>query len=297
MRARWLLVGLAVILALGGARLYDRLPRTATPPASVANRAFGSAAKPEAPAVVWAVGDGADGGAAARAVSALIRRRNPARMLYLGDVYDRGTAEEFRDGYDSVYGQLAGRTAPTPGNHDWPAHPEGYDAYWRGQTGAATPPWYAFRIGGWNVISLNSEAPHTAGSPQLRWLRATLKRSPGTCTLAFWHRPRESAGSHGDQKDVTPFWRELRGHATLVVNGHDHNMQRLRPRYGITGLIAGAGGHSQYALGRDERLRFGDDSQDGALRLALRRGSAKATFVSVDGTILDRSSVRCTPRA
>lgn len=298
MNARWLLVGLAAAVAFAGDRAYDLLPRTAPPPVPAANGAFGSAAAPEAPAVVWAIGDGADGGAAARAVSALIHRGNPARMLYLGDVYERGTAEEFRENYDSVYGPLASRTAPTPGNHDWPAHPEGYDEYWRGQTGAATPPWYAFRIGGWNVISLNSEAPHTADSAQVRWLRATLKRTSGTCTLAFWHRPLESAGSHGDQKDVEPFWQELRGHASLIVNGHDHNMQRLRPRYGITGLIAGAGGHSQYAFDRrDSRLRFGDDSRDGALRLALRPGAANTTFVAVDGTVLDRSSVRCAQRA
>lgn len=50
-------------------------------------------------------------------------------------------------------------------------------------------------------------------------------------------------------------------------------------------------------MGRDEWLRVGDDTQDGALRLALRPGSAEAMFVAVDGTVLDRSSVRCEPGA
>lgn len=294
MRARWLLAGLVAALTFAGALAYALLPRTAPPPVAVANDAFLSAARPDAPAVLWAVGDGGDGGAAARRVSALIRRGNPARMLYLGDVYEDGTAEEFRKNYDTVYGALASRTAPTPGNHEWPVHPEGYDPYWQRRTGSATPPWYAFRIGGWNIISLNSEAPHAAGSEQLRWLRRTLDRSSGTCTLAFWHRPFESAGRYGD-KDIAPFWQALAGRAALVVNAHDHNMQRLRPRDGITGLVVGSGGRSRYALRSDERLRFGDDSRDGALRLALRPGSAKMTFVAVDGSVLDRSSVRCDP--
>ncbi|MDQ4129997.1 MAG: glycosyltransferase family 4 protein, partial [Actinomycetota bacterium] len=39
-------------------------------------------------AVVWAVGDGADGGAVARAVASYISAAGPDRFLYLGDVYD-----------------------------------------------------------------------------------------------------------------------------------------------------------------------------------------------------------------
>lgn len=295
MRTRWLLAGLAAVLAFAGALAYGLLPRAAPAPVTVANDAFPSAARPDAPAVVWAVGDGGNGSAAARRVAALIRRDNPARLLYLGDVYESGTAEEFRTNYDTVYGALASRIAPTPGNHEWPARQEGYDPYWRRRSGAATPPWYAFRIGGWNVVSLNSEAPHAAGSDQLRWLRRTLDRFSGTCTLAFWHRPLESAGKYGTQNDIAPFWQELTGRAALVVNAHDHNMQRLRPRDGITALVAGSGGRSRYGLRSDERLLFGNDSQDGALRLALRPGAADATFVAADGSVLDRSSVRCAP--
>jgi calcineurin-like phosphoesterase family protein len=111
--------------------------------------------------------------------------------------------------------------APTPGNHDWPDHESGYDSYWQRVTGAPTPPWYAFRAGGWHVLVLNSEAPHGPGSAQLRWLRAQL-RGRTSCRLANWHRPRFSAGRHGDQPDMSPMWDALRGHAALVLSGHDH---------------------------------------------------------------------------
>ncbi len=281
-----LIAGVAVLILSGR-------PDSDPPPRTVPNEAFRSPEMPDRPAVVWAVGDGADGSDAARAVARRIARERPDRLLYLGDVYEHGSAEDFRERYDTVYGALAPITAPTPGNHEWPAHASGYDPYWRARTGAATPPWYAFRIGGWRIISLNSEAPHGRGSPQLRWLRSELRRGSGTCTLAFWHRPLQSAGSHGDQHDVAPLWNALRGRARLVLNGHDHNLQRLRPRDGITELVAGAGGHEHYRLHDDRRVLFGDVEHYGAVRLHLRRGHASISFVTATGAVLDRSSARC----
>lgn len=286
---------LAVLVLLGATAIVYGQVRPAPPPRPVPNEAFRSASSPDRPATVWAVGDGADGSDAARAVADRIVADRPDRVLYLGDVYEGGSAADFRDRYQPVYGRLVPRTAPTPGNHDWPTHPEGYDAFWSSRTGAPTPPWYSFRAGGWQIVSLNSEAPHDPGSEQVRWLRALLARTPGTCSLAFWHRPLQSAGKHGDQGDVAPLWDALRGHASVVVNGHDHNLQRLRPRDGITQYVAGAGGRSRYALSIDPRVQFGDDGRDGALRMRLRPGGAELSFVAVDGKVLDRSRVSCDP--
>jgi len=250
-RLGWL--GLAILLVVGVTYAAIALARRSPPPPRpVANRAFRTAIRPDAPATVWAVGDGADGGAAARAVARRIAAGRPDRVLFLGDVYPDGTASDFRGGFRSVYGSLARRTAPTPGNHDWPNHDVGYDPYWRSVTGAATPPWYAFRVGGWEVLSLNSEAPHGADSAQLRWLRARLRSDTGTCRLAFWHRPLHSAGLHGDQHDVAPLEDALVGHAALVLNGHDHDLQRLRPARGIVSLVVGAGGHGRYGVNSDD---------------------------------------------
>lgn len=281
-------------VGIGLALRADRTPAAQT----VANSAFRSAPARGTAALVWAVGDGADGNATSREIARRIERERPDRLLYLGDVYETGTAEEFKSGYDTVYGRLTRLTAPTPGNHEWPNRTTGYDPYWRSKTGAATPGWYAFRLGGWRFLSLNSEAPHDPGSPQVRWLERTLARERGTCTLAFWHRPLQSAGKHGDQGDVEPLWNPLRGKASIVVNAHDHNIQRLRPRDGIAEYIAGAGGRSRYKLdASDPRLAFADDQRDGALRIELRPGRAELSFVTVDGTVIDRSAVACRPAA
>jgi Calcineurin-like phosphoesterase len=244
-------------------------------------------------AVVWAVGDGANGSHDARALARRIVAARPTLFLYLGDVYARGLRAEFRDNYRTVYGALDARAAPTPGNHEWGHHLSGYDPYWRSARHLPPPAFYSFRVAGWRFLSLNSEAPHGPGSQELRWLASQL-RGIGTCTVAYWHRPRYSAGSHGDQADVAPLWDALRGHATLVLNGHDHDLQRLRPIDGITELVAGAGGNGRYAVDRaDDRLAFANDSDYGALRLDLAPGSARWAFVASDGRRLDSGALRC----
>lgn len=282
---------IAIVMVVGGLLAFGPQP-------SIAPGRGGFelvASVPGKQAELWAVGDG-DASRDGRAVAALVRAAKPARLLYLGDVYESGTAAEFRDDFAPSYGRFATRTAPTPGNHDWPNHESGYDRYWRRALGRRrTAAWYAFRAGGWQVLSLNSEAAHGPGSPQLRWLRARLRGS-GTCTLAFWHRPRFSAGRHGDQEDVAPLWNALRGSAAIVLSGHDHDMQRLRPVDGMTQFVSGAGGRSHYGVDSgDDRLAFSDDERDGALRLRLRRGLASHAFVAVSGRVLDRGRVRCRP--
>jgi hypothetical protein len=129
-------------------------------------------------AVVWAVGDGADGGRSGKAVAARIAKGPVDRVLYLGDVYDDGTAAEFADEYRTTYGRVAPLTAPVSGNHDSSHEPTGYDPYWRRVHGVRPPDWYAFRAAGWTILAIDSEAPHTRRSAQERWLRRVL-RAPG----------------------------------------------------------------------------------------------------------------------
>lgn len=294
---RWWSILLATLVFAGIAALAISARRDAPPPKPVPNRAFPTPSGSRSAATVWAVGDGADGSAPAAKVASMIAEADPDRLLYLGDVYDSGTAREFRQNFAPLYGRIADRIAPTPGNHEWPNHDVGYDPYWQKVTGEATPPWYRFRLAGWDILSLNSEAPHGPGSEQAKWLKRQLT-GDGTCRLAFFHRPRFSAGRHGDQDDIQPLWDLLRGRASLVLSGHDHNLQRLQPVDGLTQLVAGAGGRSHYDLDQDdERLAFARENQDGALRIDLKPGTAKLTFLSAEGSPLDGSSVSCSPTA
>ena len=246
------------------------------------------------PAVVWAVGDGADGQPSTHRVGRLVARGKPDRFLYLGDVYEEGTKDEYKENYDPVFGRIKRVTAPTPGNHEWPKRDEGYHPYWRSVTGRDIPDYYKFTIAGWEILSLNSSTSFDDGSPQIRWLRSNLPGN-GTCRLAFWHRPRYGFGDHGHQPELAPLWNALRNRAALVVNGHEHNMQRFHRRDGITELVAGAGGRGIYRIKPEERakLAFANDTDFGALRLRLRPGRADYRFVAVDGRTLDSGRVRC----
>src|SRR5215207_7697275 len=76
--------------------------------------------RPKSRSVVWAVGDAADGSAAARQVASMVASHRVDRLLYLGDVYATGTAHEFEARYRPLYGRLGPMTAPTIGNHEWP---------------------------------------------------------------------------------------------------------------------------------------------------------------------------------
>lgn len=253
---------------------------------------LGRSSPDASPSVVWAVGDGADGGEAGRALGARITRSRVDRFLYLGDVYERGTLEEFRRNYAPAYGRFARVTAPTPGNHDWPLHRKGYDRYWQHLTGALPRLQYSFETGGWQIISVNSETPDDPS--QRRWLEQQLTE-PGDCRIAFWHRPRFSAGGeHGDDPRVAPLWEAVRGRVRIVLNGHEHNSQRLKPIDGTTEFVAGAGGHSPYAIeSEDPRAAWTDDAHQAALRLDLRPTRADYAWVTPTGKELDRGTIRC----
>jgi hypothetical protein len=244
--------------------------------------------------IVWAIGDGADGGAHSRAVAAMVGAQRVDRLLYLGDVYETGTAQEFRANYDSAYHPFNPVTAPTIGNHEWPNVATGYVPYWTAVRGTPPPLWYAFAASGWQLISLNSNTPTSAD--QLAWLSKEISQTPryGTCRLAFMHHPVFSAGLHGDLGSLHGIFGELQGHASIVLAGHDHDMQRLQPVNGITPYVDGAGGRELYPVNRaDPRLAFADDTHHGALRIKLHPDRAVLTFVAEDGTTIDQSTVNC----
>jgi hypothetical protein len=246
-------------------------------------------------AVVWAAGDLATPGVRAGRVAALVRRGRPDRFLYLGDVYETGTARDFRRWYHPRLGRLADITEPTIGNHEWDNRFRGYYRYWYGRKGHQLPPWSKIEIAGWEILDLNSQAPHRSDSAQVRWLRAALE-GPGDCRIAFWHRPRYSEGAYGGAPDLNPLWTALSGHARIVLSGHDHNLQRHSRQLGLLQYVVGAGGRPRYKLHYGpSTMVWGTDKVDGALRIVLKPGRALLEFRAPSGRLLDRSSERCDP--
>ena len=246
---------------------------------------------------VWAVGDAAVPERADDRLASRVAREGIDRLLYLGDVYEKGTAREFATNYASGWGRFKRITRPTPGNHEWKRRRQGYDPYW----GSRAPRnggghYYSFNVGGWHFVSLNSHEDSGSGSAQAAWLRRDLKRYRGTCTIAFTHRPRYSAGGYGDAPDLEPLYSRLAGRSVALLSSHEHNYQRLRRQRGITQFVVGTGGRPLSQLdASDPRLAAFEDRRYGALRLRLRRGRADYEFVRTDGTRGDDGSLSCRP--
>jgi acid phosphatase type 7 len=254
-------------------------------------------AGPAAAQTVWAVGDGADSSSDDDTLAAHIQGAGVDKLLYLGDVYENGTAAEYSQYYDPGFGRMKAITAPTPGNHEWDNRAQGYDPYWG--TAVQQPGgghYYSFDFGGFHFVSLNSEEPTGYGSPQVTWLQRDLARYPGTCTIPFIHRPRWSAGPQWNTVALQPIWSTLRNHAVVLLSGHAHNYQRHKPYQGITQFVIGTGGHEVSGNDPfDPRLARGVGGVIGALRMRLQLGGFGYDFIDVDGRTLDRGLIECKP--
>jgi hypothetical protein len=245
--------------------------------------------------VVVAAGDIADCASSGDERTAALLDRLRGSVLALGDnVYEHGTIKEYRACYAPSWGRHKRRTRPTPGNHDYVDElASGYFGYYGKSAGPGRRGYYSFDLGAWHVVSLNSERDFTAGGAQVRWLKRDLARSRARCVLAFWHRPRWSAGKYGDDGNYAPFWNALYdARADVVLTAHDHNYQRY-PRLnkqgqidrvrGIRNFVVGTGGRRLYTLRSDSRRQAANGRTFGVLQLTLRPASYLWRFIPVAG--------------
>jgi hypothetical protein len=182
------------------------------------------------------------------ATAALVARL-PGTVAVLGDsVYEVGSDEEYRRCYAPSWGRFKGRTRPAVGNHEYGTPgAAGYFRYFGAAAGPSGRGYYAYRLGSWQVVVLNTNCAAAggcgAGSPQERWLRAELARSRGRCVLAYGHHPRLSSGFHGPDTSIDRLWRALAaGGAELYLAGHDHHYERFAPVRGVRQFVVGTGG-------------------------------------------------------
>ena len=186
-------------------------------------------------------------------LTARLLDRIPGTVFTAGDnAYFQGTADQFTKCYDPTWGRHRARTRPAPGNHDYESGGGAYYNYFGANAGPAGLGYYAFTVGLWRVISLNSEVSSAPGSAQLEWLHNELSTARTFCTAVIWHRPLFSSGRAGDNADMRDVWRTLyEFDVDLVINGHDHDYERfapqdpdgrLDPARGIREFVVGTGG-------------------------------------------------------
>jgi hypothetical protein len=80
---------------------------------------------------------------------------------------------------------------------------------------------------------------------QFQWLEKELKASGSAWKIAFFHHPLYSSGDrHGSdirlREVLEPLF--LRYNVSVVLNGHDHFYERVKPQKGIAYFVVGSGG-------------------------------------------------------
>lgn len=295
------LTGVTVIalfaLACGGSDGPIRpTPPVAEPPGTTGTALPAPPVVPLVPdAVLVGAGDVAMCGVPEVEMTARLLEGIAGTVVALGDLaYPSGSANDFATCYEPTWGRVKWRTRPAPGNHDYETpRGAGYYAYFGENAGPSGLGYYSYRAGAWLVLSLNSNIPATADSPQAAWVRATLASNPTACTLAYWHHPVFSSGPNSNAKVMRDIWSILQqGGADVVLSSHDHLYERFAPqdaagradpRNGLREFVVGTGGAHLYSPRTLQPNSEVISSTHGVLKLTLKATSYDWQFIPIPG--------------
>jgi 1,4-alpha-glucan branching enzyme len=174
-------------------------------------------------------------------------------VLLLGDnMYGGESAKDFESKFSGVYDELLAdkvKFYAALGNHDL-ALQTNYE-----QFNMNGKEYYRFKKGNVAFYALNS---NYMDKKQVQWLEDELAKDTSEWKVAFMHHPPySSGGKHGSDKQlreiVEPIF--VKYGVNVVLTGHDHFYERVKPQKGIYYFVSGAGG----------KLRSGDIKDNSVL--------------------------------
>lgn len=221
----------------------------------------------------WVIGDSGMGNDDQRAVRDGFLSANQGRhidgWIMLGDnAYgsgiDDGTQAHYQDGvFENMYESILQNTVlwPALGNHDYNNHipfspaPAYFDIFSlpvnaeAGGVPSGTEKYYSYNYGNIHFIVLDSyDEDRSASGPMATWLTADLQQNSAEWTVAYWHHPPYTKGSHNSdnwnfldgelvemRENILPLLEEYG--VDLVLNGHSHSYERsflLDSHYGYS---------------------------------------------------------------
>jgi hypothetical protein len=165
-------------------------------------------------------------------------------VLMLGDnIYGGKNARDFERKFELPYKPLlaAGvRFYASIGNHDNP-NERFYKPF--NMSGSR---YYSFKKGNVTFFVLDS---NYMDSPQLGWLERELQTSNTAWKICYFHHPLYSDGKfHGPDADLRAALKPLfeKYGVNVVLSGHDHVYERIRPKNGIYYFVLGNSGELRY---------------------------------------------------
>ncbi len=270
-----------------------------------------------------ALGDSGNGGLTQYAVAASLRTWNPDLVLHMGDVIYPAFSNSLADiRCLSVYQR---QMASTPyyftfGNHDLYSNDDGpYLNSFALPTNSAsgTSHYYSFDHGDVHFVSVflptltpfSQQATYglAVGSAQYNWLTNDLATTSRRWKVLFFHAPMNTSSAHRyddlngngtyDRFEISAILDPVceRHGVQLVLNGHDHNYERFRPKGGLTRIVSGGGGYALYGMVERDPESVWFQSIHHHLRVTVEGDWMKTEAVATDGTVIDSTTIPRVP--
>ena len=202
-------------------------------------------------------------------------------MIHMGDVaYDEGTLVQLDDNFFTPYAELLRHLAlfPAAGNHDYET--ERGAPFREVFNLPGNEKWYSYDYGPIHFAVLDTEADYAT---QAKWLDRDLGESKAAWKVVYLHKPPYSSGEHGSDPALRRLLAPVvEAHGVqLVLAGHDHDYERMKPQNGVAYVVTGGGGRGTKAVGSSSFTAF---SVDVIHFLTIDVDGDELTLHAIDGT-------------
>jgi Calcineurin-like phosphoesterase len=210
-------------------------------------------------------------------------------VLMLGDnIYGGHSARDFERKFERPYRSLldAGvRFYASLGNHDDPNEERLYKPF--NMNGER---YYTFKKGNVAFFALDS---NYMDPKQLDWLEKELRNSNADWKVCFFHHPLYSDGKfHGPDTNLraqlTPLF--LKYGINVVLSGHEHVYERIKPEEGIYYFVLGNSGQLRFHnLRPSSEMQSGLDTDQGFILMEISGNKLYFQTISRTGKTVDAS--------
>jgi predicted phosphodiesterase len=218
-------------------------------------------------------------------------------VVMLGDnIYGGNSPTDFSRKFEMPYKLLLDQGVKfyaSLGNHDNAAVEKAYKPFnMNGQQ------YYSYKKGNVQFFALDS---NYMDPKEVAWLTKELQNSGADWKICYFHHPLySSAAFHGSSLELRQILEPLfvQNGVQVVLAGHDHVYERIKPQNGIYYFVAGSGGELRRGNLRKTALtEVGYDQDQVFLLMEISGDDLDFEAVSRIGKVVDSGSIHRNPKA